>query len=348
MDKSQQRSLLLVCLLLWLPVLAIAADTAQFESEVVVTDQSPALRSTALRTALGEVLVRVTGQPGVTSTGPARAMLANPEALVQQYRYFTESGQDPPLLKLWVRFDGDAIRDQLQQQGVAYWGGERPDTLVWLAVEDRDNRYVVSADDSSDVRREMDAAARTRNVPLLFPLMDLEDQTLVRFADLWNGNFDPVNAAARRYNPPAILIGRIQHMASGVWAARWQLTIGGKTRSWSDSHPQLAALVQQGINDLAETQTALLDAGGTAAAAASAAVVYVAGVTSLADYARASNYLAALSTVRELQVDEVTPSRVQFRLQLNGNLQDLTRTVALGSVLEPAGDGIDGSYRLRQ
>jgi uncharacterized protein len=347
MDKSQQRSLLLACLLLWLPVLAIAADTAQFESEVVVTDQSPALRSTALRTALGAVLVRVTGQPGVTATGPARAMLANPEALVQQYRYFTESGQDPPLLKLWVRFDGDAIRDQLQQQGVAYWGGERPDTLIWLAVEDRDTRYVESADDRSDVRRELDAAARARNMPLLFPLMDLEDQTLVHFTDLWNGNFDPVNTASRRYNPPAILIGRIQHLASGVWAARWQLTIGGKTRSWSDSHPQLAALAQQGVNDVANTQTALLDAGGTAAAAG-AAVVYVSGVTSLADYARASNYLATLSTVRDLQVDEVTPSRVQFRLRLNGNLQDLTRTVAVGSVLEPTGDGIDGSYRLRQ
>jgi hypothetical protein len=346
MDKYRQRSLLLVCLLLLWPVMVPAAGLAQFESEVVVTDQSASVRSEALRTALGEVLVRITGQPGVTATEPARAMLASPEQLVQQYRYFTESGQEPPLLKLWVRFDGDAIRDQLQQQGVAYWGGERPDTLTWLAVEDHGNRYMVSADDGSEAHRDLEAAARARGVPLLFPLMDLEDQTQVHIADFWNGSFDPVIAASRRYHPPAILIGRIQHMASGVWAARWRLTIGGGTRSWSDSHPQLAALAQQGINDVADTQAALLRANGTTAAGT--AVIEVSGISSLADYARARNYLSALSTVRDLQVDEVTPVQVEFRLHLNGNLQDLTRTVAIGSVLEPAADGMDGSYRLRQ
>ena len=346
MDNYKQRSLLLVCLLYLLPLLAVAADTALFESEVIVTDQTPAVRSAALRNALGAVLVRVTGQAGVTATESARALLASPEQLVQQYRYFTESGQDPPLLKLWVRFDGDAIREALQQQGVAYWGGERPDTLVWLAVEDRDNRYIVAADDAGEVRRLLDAAARSRGVSLLLPLMDLEDQAQVRFADLWGGSFNAVDGASRRYKPPAVLIGRVQRMASGGWAARWQLTMGGNNRGWSDSHPQLAALLQQGLDDLADVQVALLSASNHAAA--SELEINVAGITTLADYARAGNYLAALSTVRDLQIQEVTPTRVQYRLRLSGNLQDLLRTVAIGSVLEPAGDGIDGSYRLRR
>ncbi len=346
MDNYKQRSLLLVCLLCLLPLPAVAADTALFESEVVVPDQTPVVRSTALRKALGEVLVRVTGQAAVNTTESARTMLASPEQLVQQYRYFTESGQDPPLLKLWVRFDGDAIREALQQQGVAYWGGDRPVTLVWLAVEDRDKGYIVAADDAGEVRRLLDEAARARGVPLLLPLMDLEDQTRVRFADLWGGLFSPVDGASKRYNPPAILIGRVQHMASGGWAARWQISLGGNTRSWSDSHPQLDALLQQGIDDMADMQVALLSANSSAAD--NEVEIYVAGISTLADYARAGNYLAALSTVRDLQPGEVTPTRVQYRLRLNGSLQDLMRTVAIGSVLEPAGDGIDGNYRLRQ
>ncbi len=347
MDNIQQRSLLLVCLLCLFPLQVIAVDAALFESEVVVANQTPAVRSVALRKALGEVLVRVTGRAGVTATEPARDLLARPEQLVQQYRYFNESGQEPPLLKLWVRFDGDAIREALQEQGVAYWGGERPDTLVWLAVEDGDNRYLATTDDTSDVHRALAAAAHTRGVPLLFPLMDLEDQSRVRYEDLWGGIFQQVEGASRRYHTPAVLIGRIQRMGSGGWAARWQITMGGNTRSWSDSNPLLTALAKQGIDDVADMQAALLTASGTAAAS-SAVSIHVDGISSLADYARAGNYLTALSTVRDLQVEEVTPTRVQYRLRLNGTLQDLMRTVAIGSVLEPAGDGTDGSYRLRQ
>jgi hypothetical protein len=346
MDNAQQRSLLLVCVLfLMLSLTARAADTALFEAEVAVQDQSPAVRTAALRDALGRVLVRVTGQSGVTATDAGQALLANPEQLVQQYRYFTESGQEPLVLKLWVRFDGDAIREALQQQGIAYWGGERPATLVWLAVEDRGSRYVVSADDASDARRYLDAAASARGVPLVYPLMDLEDQTRVRFANLWNDTF-VAGAASQRYHTPAVLVGRIEHLDTGSWAARWQLSLAGSTRNWSDSHPQLAALLRQGIDDVASLQASLLTAGGTAGT--NAVTIDVDGISSLADYARAGNYLATLSSVRTVMVEQVTPTRVQYRLYLNGNLQDLTRTVAIGSVLEPAGSGMDGSFRLRQ
>jgi hypothetical protein len=346
MDKSQQRSFLLV-LLLCLPVLAVqAAAPVLFEAEVVVSDQTPEQRGVALKAALGEVLVRVTGQASVLETPAVRALLDGPEQLVQQYRYFSEPNQDPPLLKLWVRFDGDAIRQTLQQQGVAYWGGERPDTLVWLAVEDSGNRYVVSADDTSEVRRQVAAAARTRGVPVLFPLMDLEDQAQVRYADIWGGFFDKVISASQRYNPPAILIGRLNRMPSGGWASRWQLEMGGKTRSWSDSHPQLDALARQGIDELADVQASQLAVGTNAAG--NTVLISVSGIETLANYARSGNYLASLSSVRNVQVGEVRPGVVQYTLQLNGGMQDLARTVAIGNVLAPAPDAVAGNYRLRQ
>jgi len=50
----------------------------------------------------------------------------------------------------------------------------------------------------------------------------------------------------------------------------------------------------------------------------------------------------------DVQVEQLTGSQVQYSLQLNGGLQDLTRTVSIGTVLEPAASGVPGSYRLRQ
>lgn len=339
---------MLLVLLLCLPWLAPQAASDLFEAEVVVSDQTPAVRRTALQGALREVLVRVTGQQGVLTTEPVQELLGNPEQLVQQYRYFTEPQQEPPLLKLWVRFDGDAIRQAVQQQGLAYWGGERPDTLVWLAVEDRGRRYVVSADDSSDVHRAVAAAARQRGVPVLFPLMDLEDEGQVHFSVIWGGYLDKVLAASQRYNPQSVLIGRLNRSPSGGWTSRWELNVAGRPNSWSDSHQQLDALARQGIDDVADRLATQFSVAAPGDVSADGVSIQVQGIETLAAYARISNYLATLTSVRAVQVSEVTPTAVRYALQLSGSQDRLMRTIAIGTVLESAPDGIPGNYRLRQ
>ena len=351
MDKYQQRAGVLAtigCLLWLLPVLVVqAAERDLYVSEVTVTDQTPAVRAAALQRALGEVLVRVAGQDAVLDTEPARALLKDPSRLVQQYRYFSSSVGESPQLRLWVRFDGDVIRQSMQQQGLAYWGTERPDTLAWLAVEDRGKRYVVSATGESDVRHQVEQAATGRGVPLLFPLMDLEDQSSVRFSDIWGGFFDNVLRASERYSPSAVLIGRLNRSPSGGWAARWYLQVAGKPSAWTDSRQHLEDLSQQGIADTADilaSRFAVAQAGGSS----DRVTIAVTGIDTLADYARTGNYLASLTSVAAVQVAQVMESGVQYALQLDGSLQDLTRTVTIGTVLEAAPDGIPGSYRLRQ
>ncbi len=351
MEIYQQRTkfqVIVACLLWMMASLAGAGMSQQlFESEVIVRSQAPAVRAEAMKSALEEVLVRVAGQNSVLMTEPARELLQKPSRLVQQYRYFTVPDSQPPILKLWVRFDGDAIRQALQQQGLAYWGVERPDTLVWLAVEDRGERYVVSADDESDVHKQMVEVARQRGVPVLFPLMDLEDQSQARFSDIWGGFFEHVLKASARYNPQAILIGRLNRSPSGGWSARWYMDVAGKTASWSDSRQQLAVLLQQGMDDTADqlaSRFAVANSGGSTTVVS----ISVDGVHSLAAYARINQYLASLTSVVGVQVEQLTGSQVQYSLQLNGGLQDLTRTVSIGTVLEPVAGSVPGNYRLRQ
>jgi len=351
MDKYQQRAIFLaglfclLCLQTWNT--ASAAPQDLFESERVVPNQSPATRSVALKAGLEQVLIRVAGQASVLDSGPAQALLDNPSKLVQQYRYFTVPDSEPPVLMLWMRFDGDAIRRSLQHQGMAYWGTERPDTLVWLAVEDRGNRYVVAADGDSDVHQQIEQAARQRGVPILFPLMDLEDQSKARFSDIWGGFFENVLAASDRYSPQAILIGRLNRSPSGGWSSRWHLQVAGKPSSWSDSRPRLDVLAQQGIDDTADilASTFAVAQGGGGLNTIS---IVVSDVDTLAAYARINEYLSSLTSVAGFQVQEVAGSEVQYTLQVNGSLQNLTRTVTIGTVLEPSGSGMPGSYRLRQ
>jgi hypothetical protein len=351
MDNYQQRvwwPVYLGCLLWILPMVSAAAAGGLFESEVVVSSQSPAERGSALHSALSEVLVRVAGRNNVLATEPARTLLADPGKLVQQYRYFTRQDTQPPVLVLWVRFDEASIRQGLQQQGVSYWGQERPDTLVWLAVEDRGRRYVAAADDDTDVHRQIALAARQRGVPVVFPLMDLEDQSRARFTDIWGGFFDNVLLASERYRPQAVLIGRLNRSASGGWSARWNLQVDGEPRDWTDSRSDLAQLSQQGIDTAADILAARFAVAGGGTGGNNSVTIEVSGVDSLADYARINAYLETLTSVAGLQLTRVSGSTLQYALRLNGSLQDLTRTVSIGSVLEPAAGGMPGSFRIRQ
>ena len=107
------------------PVAGIAEGVESlFEADVPVTGQQPELRTGYMRTAMEEVLVRVTGQRDVLDRASIRAMLADPERYVQQYRYFTQPDATPPRLMLRVRFDGGAIQQALQQRAAAAAGAD--------------------------------------------------------------------------------------------------------------------------------------------------------------------------------------------------------------------------------
>lgn len=321
-----------------------AGGNELFETDVPVESQQPDLRPGYMKQALQEVLVRLTGQPEVLHRAALRAMLEHPERFVEQFRYFTQPHSSPPRLMLRVRFDGAALQQALRQEGIAYWGdSERPEVLLWVAVEDNGTRYIVSAQDDSEATREIRAAARQRGIPLLLPLMDLEDQGKVRFADLWGGFYDGIEAASPRYNPGAVLIGRINRTPAGNWVARWDLRDRG---SWSGGGAQLDDALRSGIDTLAERLAARLVAPTSGVAGVTS--ITVDGVDSLSAFARVDNYLGSFASIRHLELTRVEGAAVQYALQLSGDLDDLSRTIAIGSVLQPVPGGVPGVYRVRQ
>jgi hypothetical protein len=348
MDMRNPGPRRLVVIFSLLCVLACAgyatAGDELFETDVPVESQQPDLRPGYMKAALQEVLVRVTGEPDVLKRPALRSMLENPEHFVEQYRYYTQPDSSPPRLMLRVRFDGAAIQQALRQEGVAYWGdAERPEVLLWLAVEDRGARYIVSSQDDSEAARQIREAARERGIPLLLPLLDLEDQGMVRFTDVWGGFYDGIGAASPRYNPGVVLIGRLNRAPSGNWVARWDLRDGD---SWSGGGQQLGDALQAGIDTLSERLAAGLAA--PASEAADVTSITVEGVDTLAAFGRVDDYLASLSSIRRLELTRVEGARLQYALQLSGGLAGLTQTLAIGTVLEPVPGGAPGAYRMRQ
>ena len=301
-----------------------------YEATVPVPDQSPESQRAALREALGAVFVRASGRPD------AGTIDADASRMVQQFRYQTRQVTDPAtgavtqVLDLWARFDPVAVQRALVERGVPIWGRERPAVLTWLAYDDGFERALVDEAAPLAFRDSVLDAARARGLPLIPPLMDLQDRAALSFTDLWGGFDDSILAASQRYNADAVLVGRLFALAGDRWGARWILyTDGGAMHHESDPGP-LAVVTADGVHwtaDLFAERFSLLPD----AAPDGRTRVVVAGIDDLDAYATALRYLESLSPVADVAVVRVERDEVTFSLELRGTREQLEQAIGLGA-----------------
>lgn len=316
---------------LW-PAWAESRVEPLYEVQVPVADQSAAERERALQAALAEVAVRVSGTREAARSGLLPAGAQAVDRLVQQYGY---AGTDQGLM-LRVRFEPAATDQLLRQHGLPIWGVDRPTALVWLAVQDGSDRRLVGADEPGAAGDALRQVARQRAVPVILPLLDLEDQARVRFGDVWGGFFDSVLTASDRYNADAVLIGRLQRQ-SGGWVARWTLYDRDQLRQWSENSEDLSGAAAVGINGLADALAARY--AERSGAPSDRVRVRVDDVRNVADYAQVSKFLRSREFVSDARLLAVQDDRAYFELQLRGSPGLLQRSLRLWQRLVPVSEG---------
>lgn len=340
----------IVCLfaLLLLTLTAHAARVDDlFQVEVAAAGRDAGSRDAALRQALGQVLLRITGTAESLSEPSLRPLLKNPSRFAQQFRFRdipAESPGQPEQLRLWVQFDGVALAREVREAGLPYWGIERPDVLLWLAIDDRGRRYLVSDNSGGRVTHTVSQTANRRGLPLTLPLMDLEDQRAVQFTDVWGGFVGTLEAASERYRPQVILVGKLGHSgSSGGWRGSWNLLSADGQQSWTSHAASLEAAVERGVGEASEW---LADQYAVVATDQALRSLRVEGVQDLGDYARVSEYLASLSPVEQVQVARVSGQEVEFSLNLNSEERNLLQVITLGRVLQAIEEPSAWRFRL--
>ena len=208
----------LVALVFSAPVLAAEEVRNLYEAEVEVSDKHRKTRSEAFGAALMQVAVKVSGRRGATASPIIVEAMKRPERYVQQFRYQNVTtpalvGEEPAeaqaeaqaetqaetqALKLWVQFDAPAVDALIRDAGLPVWGRVRPSVLVLLAIEFAGSRELLSSDDPQGWAQFIQSAAAQRAVPLMLPLMDLEDRAELRVSDVWAGFEDNLRRASER------------------------------------------------------------------------------------------------------------------------------------------------------
>ncbi|MFO7603768.1 MAG: DUF2066 domain-containing protein [Gammaproteobacteria bacterium] len=332
-----------VCLALLWPGLGTAAEvTGLYEVSVPVTSQSREERQQALQAGLTEILVRVSGRQAVASGMPLpeiEAALTQPSRYAQQFRYRRASvpaataDAEPAGQVLWVKFDQTAVDDLLRRSGLPVWGQTRPAVLVWLAIDDRGQRYLLSNDHDDLPHQLLMTKAERRGIPLILPLMDLTDRAAVRTSDVW-GNFEEnILKASSRYQPEGILVGQVYQDFNGFWHGRWTLHLDGRRFQWNTQGPVLAEVIDPGIDASADTLGEHFAQYHANDGNKSVVVIEVRDVSSLRDYNRVAAYLQTLANVSGVEPLLVTPAKVLFRLQAQNGRLGIAQSVSLGHVL---------------
>lgn len=329
------------------PRLLPAAEVADlYEAEVPVADQRAAARGEAARAALAEVLAKVTGNADAPRRPAFQSMLQQAEQWLQRYQYRAAPGGASQIFI--ASFDRQAINQRIYEAGLPVWGSDRPRTVMWLAIEEGGTRALVGGEQRPEVQALVADQTRHHGLPVILPQLDAQEQSASFLSEIWGQSLDPVLRASERYQGEAVLLGRIHTVGANRWRGLWILRHAGTTRNWETEEGGVAEVIDAGLDEVMghlAKRYALALAPGTG----DSATLVVSQVAKLQDYARVSRYLSSLDAVSAVAVEGVDGDTLMLRLQIRGDVQGLTRLLALGKVLAPvqvgASAGADNTLR---
>ena len=302
-----------------------------YRAVVSVEDRSEDTRSDAIETAGKQVLTRVTGYRDPDAREEMEAVMDRLEGLVDSFRYTTDDDDE---LKLEVQFDSDALDRAIRDAEAPLWGRERPRTLVWLAIRDGGERELLTEEEARERAPELLEVAEARGLPLLFPIMDIEDRSAVSFADVWGGFDEEVLEASARYASNAILIARAERAAGDRWSARWNLYEPDGDIRWRSDSGDRGQVLAEGLHEAADRFAAQFAVIGDVDAD-ERIELRIRELERLEDYVEVERYLRDMTPVENVRLESLERDTAVFSLAVRGGRHSLDQAIRLGSRLVP-------------
>lgn len=327
----------LLALLVSSPAQAVVVD-ALFSIEMPVADQTTSVRLEAFGEAFKLVVIKVSGSDDALKSPAFSRPMQSSARYVKQFRYYNQKdenseGFDSGQLLLKIDFNQQLVEGLLRENKFPVWGRERPGSLLVVSYDVNEAIRLVSGETTPDIIKLFDKAAVKLGVPVLFPLMDLEDIALVKIGDIVSRQYDNINILADRYEPDALVIGQIVGRSGKGWHGDWEVRFAEQVFKWEYKGSSRQQVVDQAIKHLARVlalEYALEDYRRVDQ-------TLLMSVSSMPDFNQlisVQRYLESLSVVDSARVALVSSDMVTFKLKLRNDAEDLQRLIELGDVLE--------------
>lgn len=335
-------ALSLISLVPWQPATA-ATFPELYTVTVEANPQDCAAREGELaREGMALLLIRLSGRRLSAADSEASSLIGSAP------RYLASCGA-PSGRDVRVGFNATDVNRALTDLNWPIWNAERPAILLWLAAEfDDGQRAELRADPArafgwraagtaSDrlpmeaeqrfrsVTDEILEAADQRGLPIVLPVLDAEDRSLVRFADVWGGFDEFVLRAAERYAVDAVLIGRLVAADERIeidWSLhRGQLDLDFRTIE-----------ARAGIDWVADQFAAEMSTVG----GARVTFIHVRSIEHYRDFGRVIEYLESVSIIEAVDVASQRDDELVLRVIARGDDSQLARILTLdGQLVRP-------------
>jgi hypothetical protein len=332
-----------------------------YRISVAVDDQSEASRKLGVQWAFQQLLIKVSGYQEVLENPSLVAASKNAERYMQGFSYHQDSVDDQTYLQAW--FSKALLVPLMRRAEAPIWGENRPLLLNWLAVESSVVSAGTDAEPEASIVFESDATSSTldnvgidagrlliseqvpewqtrlgrafaeRGLPILWPINDLEDQTTLPLDQLWWLVSESIEQASVRYQADAVLAGKLNQSAEGIWQYEGILIRGD----------QRLAILTEGDSPLAALTNVSTEVGRFFADqfaiksdpmnGRSGIRVVVKKIKDFSDYSKVIAYLQSISGVRLVEVAQVDRDNLQLYLNLEGDWDKVQRIIRLDNKL---------------
>jgi hypothetical protein len=345
---------LLRLLLVMLPLASIVLLVPQpglasfdpLQVSVPVENQGTPARRSAEREGLETVLIRLAGSDSVLNADPVRAALRTPQNYYSASSYARRPPADPvsgdaavegAAQKPWwlrLEFDQSSLFALLADAGVPIWTGRRPEVLVWIAREAEDGRIELIGAEHPAGRALLEVGER-RGVPVVLPLLDLEDLSGLSPRDVWARFDSPVERASRRYAHDARVILRLYPDSLGRWVADWQGTVAGEE---IDGIVEIDDAERAGAALIEEIADRLVARYAIRSGMAESLWLQVDGIDAIEPYAAMMRYLGGVHGVEAVQLSQVQGSSMLLRVDASDAAERLLDLLRLEARVVPRGE----------
>jgi len=314
-----------------------------------VAEQSETARWKATLAGFKEVLIRKSGSHTILDSYEVQQAYRKVTDYLQRFEYSEQdsiNSEYPYLVSLY--FEPRLIDGIIQDAKMPLWGANRPVTILWIAVEENFKRRILKdnvgnaniqeakstapgAETKVDLSHSIRTNAIRRGLPVISPLMDLEDELVVSISDIWGRFPSTILQASQRYSADSVLVGRVKKEGEN-WAGDFTY-INQSSQStyqiFADEPQQVIAKMTDKLAELLCSKYCVLEESGKK----NQALMNVSGINNFKSFKSVENYLNDLSGVKAASVVKINQHSVLFELTLLGQIESVIEGIRLSQKL---------------
>lgn len=330
---------------------AHAQLTSLYGAEVVVNGSDNQTRDAAIKSAMSEVLVKVSGSERVLALEEVKQALDSANQYLYEFNFATvkrfNSQQQPISVKaLQAQFQPQLIKQLLKQTSQPIWPDRRGAVALWLALDSAANNELVDRSASGFVtdstyryvRHNLVMQAKKRGIPLVVPDLDSYrfDQMVVPAIETRDVSY-LLEQSRSKYGAFSVLVGYLTKTSVGPWQVNWTLVDQGQKNRYTVSEMRLTDLLSTSIDKVSNTLAAKYAVKGSLERS-EGTLLKLNGLTNQQEYRAAFDYLKSVLGVSEVVVREVEAQNITFEIITNMGVSQLERLWRMDKRLVDAAD----------